>query len=189
MTVPERDTRQKKSDLPLANEKIRFDTMQLIDQDGNNRGVVGRREALNAAHEAHLDLVLIAERGNEGMPVVKIMDLGKELYKRKQQAKETKKKQHVIQVKEIKLRPKIAEHDFQTKMRQAVRFFEEGKHVRLTLMFRGREAALRDESGALLFARAKEAFESLLTPGKSVVIESDMQTGNMWSRVYALKKA
>ncbi|MBN2266793.1 MAG: translation initiation factor IF-3 [Candidatus Babeliaceae bacterium] len=187
MTLQERE-KQKKSDIPLANEKIRFDEMQLIDQDGVNRGVVGRRQALAAAQEARLDLVLIAERGSEGVPVVKIMDLGKELYRRKQQVKEAKKKQHVIQVKEIKLRPKIAGNDFLTKMKQAARFLEEGKHVRVTLMFRGREAAMRDESGRALFDRVNSTLEELLPAGKSVVAEGEIQTNNLWSRVYTPKK-
>lgn len=185
MTLPER---QKKADAPLTNEKIRFDRVQLITQDGQNCGVVSRNEALQAAYDAHLDLVLISERGNEGVPVVKVLDLGKMLYEKKKQQAEAKKKQHVIQIKEIKLRPKIAEHDFQTKMKQAARFLEEGKHLRVTLMFRGREVAMRDEGGTLLFERVKESLNEALSTGKSVVQESDTQTSNTWSRVYVLKK-
>ena len=125
-------------DLPLANEKIRFEKMQLITASGENGGIVSRRDALNAAHDAQLDLVIIAEHGGDGYPVAKIMDLGKMLYERKKQQTDARKRQHVVQVKEIKLRPKIAEHDFQTKMNQAIRFLQEGKHVKVSLVFRGR---------------------------------------------------
>ena len=108
-------------------------------------GILSRDEALKLARQADLDLVLLSEKGGEGQPVVKIMDFGKALYAKKKQLAEAKKHQKVIEVKELKLRPKIGEHDYQTKMNQAIQFLKEGKHLKVTLMFKGREAAMRDE--------------------------------------------
>ncbi len=177
-----------KRDLPLANEKIKFEKMQLITADGENKGVVTRRDALTAAHDAQLDLVLIAERGGDGYPVAKIMDLGKMLYEKKKQQNDARKRQHVVQVKEVKIRPKIAEHDFQTKMNQAIRFLQEGKHVKVSLVFRGREAAMKDEHGSALFERTMRALAAGDFGGKTIVQESEAQAPNLWSRVFALKK-
>lgn len=180
--------KQQKKETHIANEKIRYEHLQLISHDGKNYGVVTRREALQHAAEAHLDLVLIAEQGGEGYPVAKIMDLGKMQYEKKKQQAEAKKKQHIVQVKEVKIRPKIAENDFQTKMKQGIRFLQEGKHLKVTLMFRGREATMKEESGAVLFERVRQALDSASYDGKTVVQESDMQTSNFWTRVYGLKK-
>lgn len=179
---------RQKRELPLANEKIKFDKMQVITQDGENRGLLSRREALSLAHDAQLDLVLISERGNEGFPVAKLMDLGKMVYEKKKQQSEARKKQHIVQVKELKMRPKIAEHDFQTKMNQAIRFLQEGKHVKVSLVFRGREASMKDEHGEALFVRVSRAFAAGDFSGKAVFQESETQAPNLWSRVFSLKK-
>ena len=112
----------KKEISALINESIVAPRVQLILSDGENIGVVPRAQALQAAQLADLDLVMIAEAGNEGVPVVKVMDLGKSLYEKKKKQNEAKKHQKVIQVKEIKIRPKIGPHDFQTKMNQSVDF-------------------------------------------------------------------
>src|SRR3990167_9591219 len=120
---------------PLMNEKIRYDRVQLIDAEGANAGVVPRDIALRSAREVGLDLVIIAERGKDGFPVAKIMDYGKVSYAKKKQAAQAKKKQVVIQVKELKMRPKIGVHDFQTKIKQAIDFLEDGKRVKFTLLF------------------------------------------------------
>ena len=92
------------------------------------------------------------------MPVAKIMDFGKALYAKRKQQAEAKKSQKIIQVKEIKMRPKIGEHDYQTKMNQAIDFLKDGKHVKITLMFKGREAAMREERGEELFRKIDESF-------------------------------
>ena len=84
---------------------------------------------------------MIVESGKEGVPVVKIMDFGKALYEKKKKQHEAKKHQKLIQVKEVKISPKIGEHDFQTKMRQAMDFLNEGKRLKITLFFKGRENA------------------------------------------------
>lgn len=181
-------TGKQKKEVLLANDKIRFDHVQLITHEGKNLGVVSRREALQAAHEAQLDLVIIAEQGAEGYPVAKLIDLGKMQYEKKKQQAEAKKKQHIVQVKEIKLRPKIADHDFQTKLKQGVRFLQEGKHLKITLMFRGREAAMKHEVGAQMFERIRAILDAGSYDGKAVSQESDMQTSNFWTRVFGLKK-
>src|ERR1700744_3143797 len=140
MSKPEKNTQ-------LINENIRVSRLQLITHDGQNVGVVSREEALRLAHVAGLDLVLIAEAGAEGVAVAKIMDFGKAIYAKKKKQAEAKKHQKVIQVKELKLRPKIGEHDFITKMNQAIQFLKEGKHLKITLQFRGREITTSEERG------------------------------------------
>lgn len=176
-----------KDDIPLMNEKIRFDRIQLIAADGQNIGIVSRDEALRQARSESLDLVIIAERGGEGLPVAKIMDFGKMLYAKKKQQADAKKKQHIIQVKELKFRPKIGEHDYQTKLNQAVQFLKEGKRLKVTLMFRGREAAMRDARGTELFEKINQTFEEAGI-AKSLVQEKDLKVPQAWSRTYYLKK-
>lgn len=171
---------------PLVNEKIIAPRVQLILNDGSNVGVVPKMEALQQAADVDLDLVTIAERGGEGVPVVKVMDLGKALYEKKKKAVEAKKHQKVIQVKEIKIRPKIGVNDFQTKMKHAFQFLKDGKRVKVTLWFRGRENAMKEEHGARLFGMVEEAFENEgLT--KDLVSERDTKMGPTWSRIYYLK--
>ena len=168
------------------NEKIRFDKLQVISHDGKNLGVISRDEALRLARQAELDLVLIAESGSENMPVAKIMDFGKALYAKRKQQAEAKKSQKIIQVKEIKMRPKIGEHDYQTKVNQAIDFLKDGKHVKITLMFKGREAAMREERGEELFRKLDESFaDAGLT---KIAAEKDSKAAQLWSRVYLLKK-
>lgn len=172
--------------IAVINEKIRFDKMQVITNDGKNVGVKSKDEALRMARAAELDLVLLTESGNEGFPVVKIMDFGKALYAKKKQLADAKKHQKVIQVKEIKLRPKIGEHDFQTKINQSVQFLKEGKHLKVTLMFKGRESAMRDERGTELFNKIDATFEAAGL--NKIASEKDAKTPQLWSRIYYLKK-
>ena len=125
--------------MPLINEQIRAPKVQLINHLGENVGIVNRNEALRLAEEAELDLVLLSQTGKDNVPVVKIMDCGKVLYEKKKKQAEAKKKQKVIQVKEIKIRPTIGEHDYQTKINHVMEFLHEGKHVKITIFFKGRE--------------------------------------------------
>jgi translation initiation factor IF-3 len=178
--------KHKKEELPFINEKITASQVQLITHEGENLGVVSRQEALRRATEAELDLVIIAERGGEGVPVVKIMDFGKALYERKKKQAEAKKHQKVIQVKEIKMRPKIGEHDFQTKMKQAAQFLKDGKRVKLTLWFRGRENVLKDQHGSELFERVEKSFSEHGLSG-NLSSEKETKLGQIWSRIYFLK--
>lgn len=113
--------------------------MRLIDQKGDNHGVMDTRAALDLAANAGLDLVEISSDGTT--PVVKIMDLGRYKYEKQKKASETKKKQKVIETKEVKLRPNIDTHDYNTKMRSAHKFLDKGDKVKFTMRFRGREMA------------------------------------------------
>ena len=135
------------------NRDIRVPDVQLIDQDGQNRGVVASLEALQMADEAGLDLVEIVPNANP--PVCKILDYGKFRFMEQKKAAEARKKQKVVEVKEIKLRPGIDDHDYEVKMKAMRRFFEEGDKVKVTLRFRGREMAHQD-LGYRLLTRVKE---------------------------------
>src|SRR5204862_168574 len=136
--------------------------------------------------DAALHLVMIAQTGKAGVPVVKIMDVGKVIYEKKKKSIEAKKHQKIIQVKEVKMSPKIGEHDFQTKIKQAVQFLTSGKRVKITLSFRGREMATKDMRGTELFNKIQKSFEDhgLIN---NLVQEQDAKIGKMWSRVYYLK--
>jgi translation initiation factor IF-3 len=136
-----------------VNEEIRVREVHLIDKDGANRGTVTAAEALRLAQEAGLDLVEIAPNANP--PVCKLMDFGKYKYQEQKKAAEARKKQKVVEVKEIKFRPMIDDHDYDVKLRSMVRFFEEGDKVKVTLRFRGREMA-HQELGMQLLNRVKE---------------------------------
>jgi translation initiation factor IF-3 len=127
---------------PRVNEEIGVPRVRLIDARGNMIGVVSRNEALERAAEAGLDLVEIA--GNADPPVCKILDYGKYKYEEQKKKNEARKKQKVIEVKEIKLRPGIDDHDYDVKMRAMKSFIEEGDKVKITMRFRGRELAHQD---------------------------------------------
>lgn len=120
-----------------VNTQIRISPVRLIDQDGEQVGVVPVEEALSAARARGLDLVEVAPMARP--PVVKIMDYGKYRFEQAKAARAARKKQHTIQVKEVKYRPGISEHDFEFKTRHARAFLEEGNKVKLTMMFRGRQ--------------------------------------------------
>jgi len=140
-------------DGPRINEEIRVREVHLIDKDGQYRGNVPIADALTLAQEAGLDLVEIAP--NAEPPVCKLLDFGKYKYQEQKKAAEARKKQKVVEVKEIKFRPMIDDHDYDVKMRSMVRFFEEGDKVKVTLRFRGREMA-HQELGTRLLARVKD---------------------------------
>jgi len=140
-------------DGPRVNEEIRVREVQLIDQTGHNHGPTDIQAALARAQEAGLDLVEIAP--NSVPPVCKLLDYGKYKYQAQKKAAEARKKQKVVEVKEIKLRPMIDDHDYEVKMRSMQRFFEEGDKVKITLRFRGREMA-HQELGTALLNRVKE---------------------------------
>src|SRR3954453_21925814 len=142
MPVPQKDG-------PRANRDIRgVREVQLIDQDGQNRGVVPFFDAMTIAEEAGLDLVEIAP--NSTPPVCKLLDYGKYRFLEQKKASEARKKQKTVEVKEIKLRPGIDRHDYDVKMKAVQRFFEEGDKVKVTLRFRGREMAHQDIGYRLL---------------------------------------
>ena len=132
--------------------------MRLIDENGENQGVVPTPEALHMAYLAGLDLVEISP--NADPPVVKILDYGKFKYEAQKRANEARKKQKVIEVKEIKMRPGIDTHDYDVKMRQIKTFLEEGDKVKITLRFRGREMA-HQELGLKVLDRVREDTDEL----------------------------
>jgi len=133
MPVPQKDG-------PRANRDIRgVREVQLIDDTGQNRGVMAFPDALRIAEDAGLDLVEIAP--NSSPPVCKILDYGKYRFLEQKKAAEARKKQKTVEVKEIKLRPGIDDHDYDVKMKAMKSFFEEGNKVKITLRFRGREMA------------------------------------------------
>ena len=140
-------------DGPRINEEIRAREVHLIDKDGSNKGNVSVAEALAFAQAAGMDLVEIAP--NATPPVVKLLDYGKYKYQEQKKQAEARKKQKVVEVKEIKFRPMIDDHDYDVKMRAMQRFFEEGDKVKVTLRFRGREMA-HIELGTKLLERVKE---------------------------------
>ena len=137
---------------PRINRDIRAREVQLIDAEGKNHGAVQLLEALAIADAAGLDLVEIAP--NSTPPVCKILDYGRYRFAEQKKAAEARKKQKVVEVKEIKLRPGIDEHDYGVKMKSVFRFFEEGDKVKVTLRFRGREIAHQD-IGFRLLTRVK----------------------------------
>ncbi|WP_439595785.1 translation initiation factor IF-3 [Falsiroseomonas sp.] len=129
-------------DGPRVNEDIRVPQVRLIDQDGEMIGVMSAREALLRAYEVGLDLLEISP--NAVPPVCKITDYGKYKYEQQKKANEARKRQKVVELKEIKVRPNIDDHDYEVKMRQMKEFIGEGDKVKVTLRFRGREMAHQD---------------------------------------------
>ena len=144
-------------DGPRSNRDIRVPRVQLIDAEGQNRGDVSINDALLLAEEAGLDLVEISP--NAVPPVVKILDLGKLKYANQKKAAEARKNQKVIEIKEIKMRPTIDDHDYDTKMKAMQRFFGEGDKVKVTLRFRGREMA-HQHLGMQLLTRIQKDTET-----------------------------
>ncbi len=145
-------------DGPKANEQIRAQEIQLIDENGKNLGIVTREEGLERAQEAGLDLVEISPNANP--PVCKILDYGKYKYMAQKKASEARKKQKTVDVKEIKMRPNIDVHDYQVKMKSIRKFFEHGDKVKVTLRFRGREMAHR-ELGVRLLERVRDEMQEI----------------------------
>ena len=124
------------------NQEIKSDQVRLISSDGEQLGVVPLQEALNKADNIGLDLVEISPNTNP--PVCKILDYGKYVYEKQKLDKKNKKKQHVVHVKEIRVRPNTGDHDLLTKLSRAKKFLEAGDKVKITVMYRGREMARQD---------------------------------------------
>ena len=148
---PQRDTG------PRVNDKIRAPEIRLIGAEGENIGVVHPRKAMDLADEAGLDLVEISP--NATPPVCKIMDFGKFKYEQQKRESEARKKQKVIEVKEVKFRPNTDTHDYDVKMRNVYKFLENGDKVKVTLRFRGREMAHQNLGRALLERVAEDIKE------------------------------
>ena len=145
-TLPTRDG-------PRVNEEIRAAQVRLIDQDGEMQGVMTAREALARAYDVGMDLLEISP--NAEPPVCKITDFGKFKYEQQKKANEARKRQKVVEIKEIKVRPNIDDHDYDTKMKQVVEFIGEGDKVKVTMRFRGRELS-HGQLGMKLLQRVQE---------------------------------
>ncbi len=141
-------------DLPQINERIRFPKIRVIDTDGAQLGIMPPQEALQLAEEKELDLVLLSDKADP--PVCRIMDYGKYKFEQEKKAREARKKQHTADVKEVKMRYKIEEHDYNVRVKQAERFLKEGDKVKATVMFRGREIQHSDLAEHLLKRMAKD---------------------------------
>ncbi|MEH1855444.1 MAG: translation initiation factor IF-3 [Nostoc sp.] len=135
-------------DLPQINERIRFPKIRVIDTDGGQLGIMLPQEAIHLAEEKELDLVLISDKADP--PVCRIMDYGKYKFEQEKKAREARKKQHTADVKEVKMRYKIEEHDYNVRVKQAERFLKDGDKVKATVMFRGREIQHSDLAEDLL---------------------------------------
>ena len=136
------------------NEEIRAREVRVVADEGEQLGIMSGRDALNLALERHMDLVEIAP--NAKPPVCRIMDYGKYRYEQQKREKEARKKQKTFDIKEVKLRPGIEDHDFDVKFKNAVRFLEDGDKVKITIMFRGRELSHPELGEVLLIKMAKQ---------------------------------
>ena len=134
---PRFDRRAPERELPNINERISYQSLRVVDSDGTQLGVISREEALEVAKDRELDLVLVSEKATP--PVCRIMNYGKFKFEQEKKAKEAKKKSHQTEVKEVKMRYKIDQHDYQVRISQATRFLKAGDKVKCTVIFRGRE--------------------------------------------------
>lgn len=150
------------------NEEISVAEVRIIEPDGKQIGVVKTAKALEMAEGYNLDLVEVAP--NASPPVCRIMDYGKYKYQLSKKEKISKKKQHVIHVKEIRLRPTIDSHDIATKMRQSRKFLEEGNHVRIRILFRGRQI-IHPELGQAVLDRVQQELTDIAVMEKEVLSE------------------
>jgi translation initiation factor IF-3 len=148
---------KRQRDLPQINEKIRFPKIRVIDTDGEQLGIISPQEALRVAQEKELDLVLVSDKADP--PVCRIVDYGKYKFEQEKKAREARKKQHTADVKEVKMRYKIEDHDYQVRVNQAERFLKSGDKVKATITFRGREIQHSDLAEGLLKRMATDLQE------------------------------
>lgn len=151
------EIKKRNQDLPHINERIRFPKIRVIDTDGTQLGILTPREALRMAEEKELDLVLVSDKADP--PVCRIMDYGKFKFEQEKKAREARKKQHTADVKEVKMRYKIEEHDYNVRVNQAERFIKSGDKVKATITFRGREIQHADLAEDLLKRMATDLQE------------------------------
>lgn len=156
---PKRFEKERDPNEPNINQYIKAQSIRLVGADGEMVGIVALKEGLRLAEEAGLDLVEISP--NAEPPVCKILDYGKYKYQMQKKQQEAKKKQKVIEIKEIKLRPGIDKHDLEIKMRHVREFLSEGDKVKFTLRFRGREMA-HQQIGMALLLKIKEELKDIV---------------------------
>ncbi len=136
------------------NERIRIREVRLIDDEGTQVGIIPTRDAMEMARERGLDLVEVAP--NAVPPVCRLMDYGRFRYEQSRKERDSRRNQHVVELKEVRIRPKIDDHDLETKGRQAAKFLDSGDKVKLTVLFRGREMAHPDIGRGLLDQLAEQ---------------------------------
>ena len=153
MAVSRFDRRPPERDPTRTNERIRVPEVRLINEKGEQVGVIPTEEAFNYAQERELDLVEVSPDSKP--PVCRVLDYSKYKYEQEQKAKAARKHQQQVNVREIKLRPKIAQHDYETKRGHVERFLRDGDKVKITIMFRGRETS-HPERGRMLLDRLVE---------------------------------
>ncbi|AZB71781.1 translation initiation factor IF-3 [Synechococcus elongatus] len=154
---PQPNSARNLRNLPQINERIRFPKIRVVDTDGAQLGILTPAEALRIAEEKELDLVLVSDKADP--PVCRIMDYGKYKFEQEKRAREARKKQHNVEVKEVKMRYKIDEHDYQVRVSQALRFLKAGDKVKATITFRGREIQHTDLAQQLLMRLASDLKE------------------------------
>ncbi len=150
----------KKDDGPRINDEITAKEVRLVDAEGEMKGVVSLSDAIELAEESGLDLVEVSP--NADPPVCKILDYGKYKYEQQKKANQARKKQKTVDVKEVKMSPRIEKNDYEVKMRNAKKFLENGDKVKVSMRFRGREMAHQD-IGRELFDKMIEEFGELIT--------------------------
>jgi translation initiation factor IF-3 len=155
------------------NQQIRISPVRVIDPEGEQAGILPIEQALAMAEELGLDLVEVAPMARP--PVCRIMDYGKFKYEEQRKAREARKKQHQIQIKEVKMRPGIEDHDFDFKTRHARRFLEEGNKVKVTMMFRGRQMA-HPEMGREVLERVLKEVSDIAKVEMSPTMEARAMT-------------
>ena len=146
------------------NDDIRVREVRVIDENGQQLGIMATRDAVRIAEEHHLDLVEISTQARP--PVCKILDYGKYRYEQQKREKEARKKQKVFEIKEVKLRPGIEDHDFDVKFKNAVRFLADGNKVKVTIMFRGREMSHPELGEVLLDKMAAQLGDTAVVEKK-----------------------
>lgn len=164
----------------LVNEKIRFKQVLVIDQDGNQLGVMSRRDALQKAYDADLDLLCVAPKAET--PVCKIVDYGRYRFEQQKKEREAKKNQHTSEIKALRVSPVIDEHDFDTKVKRAREWLSDNQKVKVDMRFRGRMIT-RQEVGKEVLHRFTEQIADVGEPTKPPVLE-----GNTMSVTFAPKK-
>lgn len=162
------------------NEKIRLPEVRLIDDAGNQHGVIAINVALEMAKEAGLDLVEVAPQANP--PVCKILDYGKYKFEQEKKLRESKKKQKLVKMKEIRMQPKIEKHDLEFKAKHVKEFLEEGNKVKVTVRFRGRELA-HTELGKVVLEKVMEAIDGTFNVDRPPQME-----GRFMSMILSPKK-
>ena len=182
MPVPKRfDRRPPERDLTRINERIRVPEVRLIDENGQQQGVISRDEALDYARQRDLDLVEVAPDARP--PVCRVLDYSKYKYEQEQKQKAARKHQQNITMREIKFRPKIAEHDYDTKKGHVVRFLKHRDKVKVTIMFRGREVT-HPERGEMILNRLADELGDL-----AVIEQRPTQDGRNMTMMLAPAKA